>query len=114
MRETIKSLKAQLAKRERAHTGAVAALMQRHASDLSAMRERNSRQAVQIEDAVSALAAKDRRINELLTASNTNEIAARAARAECVALQARLTEATRIMATLGARPPLNAELREGR
>lgn len=78
------------------------------------MRETIKSLKAQIEEAASALAAKDRRINELLTASNTNETAARAARAECVALQARLTEATRIMATLGARPPLNFDLREGR
>ncbi|MFA7308332.1 MAG: hypothetical protein WC026_16865 [Hyphomicrobium sp.] len=113
-RETIKSLKAQIAKLKREQAELVEDAKHMRTAETRELRERNARQAAQIDEQVATIAAKDKRINELLTASNTNETAARAARAECVALQARLTEATRIMATLGARPPLTFDLREGR
>lgn len=74
-----------------------------YASELAELRKQASNQAETIASQRGEIASRDERIDTLLQANNHYQQQARDARAECARLQESLTDASRVIATLGRR-----------
>lgn len=102
-RETIASVKQQLREVEEANARLISEKIELMRVHTDALNKKDDRIGELLRGHAGVLAAKDARISGLFQSNNEYQAEARAARADAARLQRALTDASRVIATLGER-----------